>query len=182
MEREGRTRGTQNGQEGGSMKKAGMALLLAGVLLVGLSPAPMAFANGDHGKEGNEEFTKHFNKSLFQIGEDRVFTIEILPDDSEYNIGKNVVGIAVHDEEDRDVTGAKISVVLKDRQTGRPAPGDARVREKGGGLYLVSGLDLTQEGRFELKVTAKKGKKEDSATFLLPEAWDDVRPKGKYSP
>jgi hypothetical protein len=164
------------------MKKAGMALLVAGVLLVGLSPARMAFANGKHGEDESREFTKHFNKSLFQVGEARLFSIEILPDESEYKIGKDVVGIAVHDEEDRDVTGAKISVILKDRQTGQPAPGAARVREKGGGLYLVSGLDLTQEGRFELKVTAKKGTKEDSAAFLLPEAWDDVRPKGKYAP
>jgi hypothetical protein len=164
------------------MKKAGMALFLAAVLFVGLSPARMAFANGDHGKEGNAKFTKHFNKSLFQVGEGRVFSIEILPDESEYKIGKNVVGIAVHDEKDRDVTGAKISIALKDRQTGQPAPGAARVREKGGGLYLVSGLELKQEGRFELEVTAKKGTKEDSAVFLLPEAWDDVRPKGKYSP
>jgi hypothetical protein len=164
------------------MKNAGMALLLGAVLLVGLSPARIAFANGDHGKEGNAKFTKHFNKSLFQVGEGRVFSIEILPDESEYKIGKNVVGIAVHDEKDRDVTGAKISVILKVRQTGEPVPGAARVREKGGGLYLVSGIDLTQEGSFKLEVTAKKGTKEDSAAFLLPEAWDDVRPKGKYAP
>lgn len=120
-------------------------------------------------------FTKHFNESLFKITENGLFSIEILPDEKEYKIGKNVVGLVIHDENDRDVEGALISITLEDA-----ARKSFAVREKGGGLYTVSNLDLRGEGYWKLKIKVKKKKIEDEAIFVFPDALKYPMPAGKY--
>jgi len=127
-------------------------------------------------------FTKHFKETLFDITKNAEFSIEILLDDKEYKIGKNVIGIVVHNARDQDVEKATISIDFRNSDTGRPTTQTPVVKEKGEGLYIVSGLDLKKEGHGKLTIKVKKDGVEDSVQFLLPDALKTLHPAGKYSP
>lgn len=127
-------------------------------------------------------FTKHFEETLFDITEHSAYSIEILLDETEYKIGKDVVGIVVHNKDDGDVEGAEIVLIHRNIENGEQAPGAVRIKEKGGGLYIASGLDLERDGRWELSITVKKSGEEDEVKFIFPDALKDRHPKGRYSP
>jgi len=127
-------------------------------------------------------FTKHFQETLFDITEHAAFSVEILLNDKEYKIGKGVVGMVIHDDKDSDVKGAGITIVHKNLDTGESAPENIIITDKNNGLYIVSGLNLEREGRWELDITVKKGNVGDSVKFMLPDALKKLYPKGKYSP
>jgi hypothetical protein len=128
-------------------------------------------------------FTKHFQKTLFDVTAHAAYSVEILLDDSEYKkLGKNVVGIVIHDAHDSDVEKAELSIAHRNLLTSEKAPGVVEIREKGDGLYIVSGLDLMREGKWELLVTVKKNGVEDSVKFLFPDALKERVAKGRYSP
>jgi long-chain acyl-CoA synthetase len=80
------------------MKKT-FAVMIAGLFFCGF--AAVSAHSGSH--EGGATFTKHFNETLFSIAEKGQVTIEVLLDEKEYKIGKDVVGIVVHDSHDEDV-------------------------------------------------------------------------------
>ena len=128
--------------------------------------------SGKH--EGNAKFTKHFNDTLFAVSEKGQVSIEVLLDEKEYKIGKDVIGIVVHDSYDEDVEDASLSVTA----TGAAAP--MKVMEKGGGLYLVPSAGLPKEGKWELKIAVSKKKIDDSAAFVFPEVLNTKMPAGKY--
>ena len=120
---------------------------------------------------------------MFDITEHGAYSVEVLLDDSEYKIGKGVVGIVVHGDNDSDVIGAKLTIVQKNLETGEPVSGPLTITDKENGLYIISGLDLQRKGRWELSVTVKKGEVEDSVKFLFPDVLKEERhPKGRYSP
>ena len=127
-------------------------------------------------------FTKHFQETLFDISKNAEFSIEILLDDKEYKIGKNVIGIVLHNARDKDVEKAAISIDFRNSDTSRPAAQTPVVKEKGEGLYIVSDLDLKKEGRWKLTIKVKKDDTEDSVQFLFPDALKALHPAGKYSP
>jgi hypothetical protein len=141
-----------------------------------------AFAHDNHGPHEKKIFTKHFDRTLFNITEHAAFSVEILLDDSEYPIGKGVVGIVLHNAKDSDVKGARITLALKNMETGQSVPGAPTITDKGNGLYIVSGLNLRRQGRWELAVTVSKDNVEDSVRFDLPAALMKLYPKGRYSP
>jgi len=155
-----------------------LMVLGLGLLLSGLALDVRAEAD----KNTKRIFTKHFQKTLFDITEKAEFSIEILLDDKEYKIGKDVIGIVVHNSRDQDVEKAAISIDFRNLDTGRPATQTPVVKEKGEGLYLVSDLDLKKEGRWKLVVRVKKDGIEDSVQFVLPDALKTLHPAGKYSP
>src|SRR5271169_2173710 len=136
-------------------------VLGAAFLLVAL----VSYAHGDHAKL---VFTKHFKESLFDVTKDAKYSVEILLDDKEYKIGKDVMGIVVHDSHNEDVEKAEITSDFRNLDTGEPAAQTAVVKEKGRGLYIVSNLDLKKEGRWKLTITVRKAGLEDSAEFLFP--------------
>lgn len=144
------------------------------IIILNLIYPYLAVAHVEHAaKKGI--FTKHFDESLFKITEKGLFSVEILPDEKEYKIGKDVVGIVIHDENDRDVEGAVISITLEGI-----AHKSFVVREKGDGLYTISNLDLRGEGYWKLKVKVKKKKIEDEAIFVFPDTLKYHMPAGKY--
>lgn len=159
-----------------------MSVVFSAVLVAGLLAAPAANAHEGHGAGGKKIFTKHFQETLFDITPHAAFSVEVILNNDEYKIGQNVIGIVVHNAEDEDVTGAKIAVGLKNIETGAMVGGPVSVTDKHNGLYIVSGLDLKREGRWELSVTVKKGDKEDGVKFVLPDALKKPYPKGRYSP
>lgn len=151
-----------------------LTLILISIIALSLIVPFSVGAHGDHGaKKG--VFTKHFNESLFKVTEKGLFSIEILPDEREYKIGKDVIGLVIHDENDRDVEDAVITITLEGI-THKPFV----IREKGDGLYTVSNLDLKQEGSWKLIINVKKGKKQDRAIFIFPDILLEKVPAGKY--
>lgn len=152
------------------------------ILIVCMLFTVPAFAHENHSAHEKKVFTKHFDRSLFNITEHAAFSVEILLDNSEYPIGKGVVGIILHNAKDLDVKGAGITLVLKNMETGQSAPGTPTIKDKGNGLYIVSGLNLRRQGRWELGVTVRKDNVEDSVKFDFPAAMRKIYPKGRYSP
>lgn len=142
------------------------------MVMVLISAAISSAHSGSH--EGNAKFTKHFNDTLFAVSGKGQVSTEVLLDDKEYKIGKDVIGIVIHDSHDEDVEDARLVVTV----TGIAEP--LQVKEKGDGLYLVPSLRLPKEGTWELKIAVKKRKIDDSAVFVFPEALKKKVPKGKY--
>jgi hypothetical protein len=145
--------------------------------------AVLAFVccRGDAAAADKTKFTKHFNESLFNITDKGLFSVEILMDDKEYDkLGKEVTGLVIHNQQDADVEGAEIKItsVMSEGQTDADAP---VVKDKGEGLYTVSGLNVKKEGKWELKISVKKKKLEDSASFNFPDVLKTPMKKGKYS-
>jgi len=68
------------------------AVLGIGILLTGLA----LHVQAEPEKSTKRIFTKHFQETLFDISKNAEFSIEILLDDKEYKIGKNVIGIVLH--------------------------------------------------------------------------------------
>jgi hypothetical protein len=162
--------------------KAHLLRMTAALAVWGMIIVVPAAAHEGHDAGEKKLFTKHFNESLFDITKNASYSIEILLDDKEYDIGKGVTGIILHNDKDADVTGATVTVMMKNLDSGEPASGTPTVAEKGGGLYLVEGLDLLQKGRWELTVTASKDGHEDRAVFILPDVLKKRYKKGRYSP
>ncbi|MHB8879895.1 MAG: hypothetical protein ACYC69_00130 [Thermodesulfovibrionales bacterium] len=156
-----------------------MGLVITSILIVSgqLSSAyDGGFAGG-----GKTIFSKHFQNTLFGVSERAVYSVEILLNDKEYDIGKNVVGMVIHDARDEDVIGAEISFVLKDLVSGESSTLTPTVTDKNNGLYIVSGLDIEKEGKRELAISFKKSRVEDTVKFILPDALKNRMPKGRYS-
>jgi hypothetical protein len=155
------------------------ALLGCCLLLAGFATD----ASAQEGKEAKRSFTKHFKDTLFDITAKAQFSVEILLDDKEYKkLGKDVIGLVIHDSHDQDVEKAAITIDFRNPDTGQPAAETPVVKEKGDGLYTVSNLDLKKEGRWKLTVTVKKGTTEDSVQFLFPEVLKNRLPAGRYNP
>jgi hypothetical protein len=136
------------------------------------SPAPYADAASDSRQQTT--FTKHFRQTYFSVTEKAEFSIEILPDEKEYKIGKNVVGIVVHNRQDEDVEGADLTVTAEGIK--EPIP----VREKGDGLYIASNLDLQRQGTWKLIIQIRKKTVEDRAAFVFPADGSKFLPPGQY--
>jgi len=145
-------------------------ILISGLFLIFVTAA--LSHSGSH--EGGAMLTKHFNETLFAVGGKGQVSIEILLDENEYKIGKDVIGIVVHDSHDEDVEDASLAV------TAAGAAEPLKVKEKGGGLYLVPSAGLPKQGKWELKVAVKKKKIDDSAEFVFPEVLNTKMPAGKY--
>ncbi len=155
--------------------------------MISLAVVLSVFASGPAGSDEGRPaekvlFTKHFQESLFDVTEHAMYSLEILLDDNEYKIGKDVIGIVVHDKSDEDVVGAELTIVHKNLATGETAPGKMSVTDKKNGLYIVSGLDLKTNGKWELLITVKKGAIEDRVKFIFPDVLKERPAKGRYSP
>ncbi|GAB4484291.1 MAG: hypothetical protein OHK006_08230 [Thermodesulfovibrionales bacterium] len=153
------------------------ACMTAAALFCAAGPAA---AHGE--KHAKTVFTKHFQQTLFDATEKALFSIEVLLDDSEFEIGRNTVGIIVHDAEDEDVEKAELGIALKGLEDGQVLTGPFSIKGTLPGLYIVSGLDLKKPGRWELSISVRKDAKEDRVKFILPDALKERVSKGRYSP
>ena len=164
--------------------KAIFPLLISALLgYVFLQAGSAVDVYAQEGTRAAGSFTKHFRETPFDITAKGKFSVEILPDDREYKkLGKDVVGIVIHNSHDEDVEKAAVTIDFRNLDTGEPAGEKPVVNERGDGLYTVSHLDLKKEGRWKLTITIKKGPDEDSAQFLLPNALGRRLPAGRYNP
>ena len=152
------------------MKKTRLFCISALALVI--MPFAAAAHSGSH--EASAKFTKHFHGTLFSVGGKGQVSIEVLLDEKEYKTGKDVIGIVIHDSHDEDVEDADLTVTV----TGLAEP--LKVKEKGGGLYLVPNSGFPKEGRWELKIAVKKKKIDDGAVFIFPDVLGRKLPAGKY--
>ncbi|MGC2061972.1 MAG: FixH family protein [Thermodesulfovibrionales bacterium] len=132
-------------------------------------------AHDNGGSTKKHSFTKHFKETFFAITGKAEFSIEILPDEKEYKIGRNMVGIVVHNKHDEDVEGADLTVTVEGMAEG------ITVKEKGGGLYLASNLDLQRQGTWKLVIQVRNKSVADSAAFMFPAIASKFLPPGQYS-
>jgi len=153
------------------MQKALLFFISALALVI----APLGVSAHSDSHEASAAFTKHFHETLFSIGGKGQVSIEVLLDEREYKIGKDVIGIVVHDSHDEDVEGADLAVTV----TGPAGP--LKVKEKGGGLYLAPAAGLPTEGTWELVIAVKKKDIDDRAVFIFPDVLNKKMPAGKYS-
>ena len=153
---------------------------IAFVLLITLAVSSVICIGNNACAADKPKFTKHFNESLFNITDKGLFSVEILLDDREYpKLGKDVIGLVIHNEYDKDVELAEIKITaMPDGFAGANAP---VIKEKGDGLYTVSNINLKKGGKWDLKIGVKKAKLEDSASFLFPDVLHTPLHKGKYS-
>jgi hypothetical protein len=155
-----------------------VCLILGFCFLAGFSPSVHA-----HDSENAKKlFTKHFKGTLFDITEKANFSVEILLDDKEYKIGKDVIGVVVHNAHDEDVSGAELTIEHINLDTGKSISQSVVVRDRGDGLYTVDNLDLVKEVNQKLTLKIKKNALEDSVQFTLPAAMKSLLPAGRYSP
>jgi hypothetical protein len=145
---------------------------------------PAVATHTGHGAPATEKklFTKHFRQTLFDITAHADYSVEVLLDDKEYPIGKDVSGIIIHNSHDEDVKGADLTIIQKDLATGEDVPLKLAVTDKHNGLYIISGLDLKREGKWELLITVKKDGVQDGVAFVFPDVLKQFYPKGRYSP
>jgi len=143
------------------------------VVVMALICTAFSYAHSEK-HEGSDKFTKHFRETLFAISEKGQMSIEILLDEKEHKIGRDVIGIVVHDSHDKDVEDAKLIVTA----TGIAEP--LKVREKGDGLYLAPSVSLPKEGSWKLSISVKMKKIEDEAIFVFPDILNKKMPAGKY--
>ena len=157
-----------------SMKRAAIFMLITVVVSTFICFGYIANASD------NPKFTKHFNESLFNITEKGLFSVEILMDDREYpKLGKDVIGLVIHNAGDKDVDGATIKMTAApEGQAWTDVP---VIKDKGDGLYTVSNINLKKGGKWELRIGVKKALFEDSASFIFPDVLNKPLHKGKYS-
>ena len=158
-------------------QRSGIKTLFSLVIL-GFCLITATLSHAESRESKRVSLTKHFNESLFKVTEKGSFSVEILMDDKEYRIGKDVIGVVIHDARDKDVEGAEIGITLRDDQ-GQPIATAPVVKEKGDGLYTVANVDLRREGKWELVITVRKRNSEDSARFVFPEVLERKTPAGK---
>jgi cytochrome c peroxidase len=113
-----------------------------------------------------EGFTKHYAESLFVVSEKGAFGVEVLFK-AEPRVGKNEADIIVHDKDDKDVTGAEVSVEPWMPMHGHGSGSIPTVNERGGGAYSSDNVAFIMPGEWELRVTVKAGGVEDRAVFTL---------------
>jgi len=120
----------------------------------------------------HDKFTKHYEESLFEVTENGLFSVEMIIKEHELRTGVNMLDLVIHDRNDRDVTGAVITVTPWMPDMGHGVFEKPRVTERGGGLYTVENIILTMSGHWELKIDIKWGDTvvtADSVVFDFPD-------------
>ncbi len=114
-------------------------------------------------------FTKHYERSLFQVTENGLFSVEMVVPEGHLKVGKNNIDLIVHDKNDRDVVGASLTVEAYMPDMGHGIDIEPVIVEKGGGLYQVKELPLTMPGHWQLIVTVQSETEKDRAVFDFPQ-------------
>lgn len=131
------------------------------------------------GKKPDEHssLTKHYEESIFQLTDNGLFSVEMLIKDNELATGMNAVDIIIHDQQDRDVVGADVTVTPWMPAMGHGVFEKPVITERGGGLYAVENIMLSMGGHWEVRIGIELKEdrpdgivhKGDSAVFEFPD-------------
>ncbi|MBU0485831.1 MAG: FixH family protein [Proteobacteria bacterium] len=146
-----------------------LCVLISLFLFVACSPT--IYIEGDRGNDGHDDhehkFTQHYKQSLFKISDHGLFSLEVVVKGGEWQVGSNVVDLIIHDQGDRDLTGAEVTVTPWMPLHGHGVSSPPKIMERGGGLYSLNDLNLTMSGPWELRVGVKSGRQVDTAVFIV---------------
>lgn len=115
------------------------------------------------------EVSKHYDQSMAEWTGSRLFSIEMVIPGEELRMGVNSLEVIVHDNKNKDVPGAEVSITPWMPEMGHGVTAKAEVTERGGGLYSVDNVVLSMVGHWQLKVKVAKAGVEDEAIFDFPQ-------------
>ncbi len=156
-----------------------LTYLFSVLLLISCASSPQQSADGhDHVHESGK-FTKHLEDSVMLAADKGLFNIEMVIPGKALKTGVNTVDIIIHDRNDRDVTGADITVTpwMPDPAMNHGAFEKPVIVEKGLGLYTVENIILVMSGHWELRINIKWGSEvvtEDNVVFDFPDVRSNV--------
>ncbi len=119
-------------------------------------------------KHGGREFTQHLPGSNLRVTEKGMFSVEMNIPDKRLKVGVNTLDIIIHEQRDRDVTGAKITFTPWMPEMGHGVFDPPVVVEKGNGLYTIENIVLVMGGHWEIRINIKWGDVEDNVVFDFP--------------
>ena len=124
----------------------------------------------DPAKQGGEGVIKKTEKGAFGL--------EMVVRGKELKTGTNSFDITVRDKKGKYVKGAVLVITPWMSGRGQGVWEKPAVTERGNGTYHVENVKIVTSGRWDLKVTVKKGDHEDRAVFSFNVA-DNVFPQQK---
>jgi len=119
--------------------------------------------------EHKPEVAKHYDQSLAQWTDNKLFTIEMVIPEKELRMGVNSLELIVHDKDNKDIPDAEITVTPWMPTMGHGVMEKTMIMERGGGLYSVSNVVFSMTGHWQLLITVTKGGIEDKVVFDFPE-------------
>ncbi|UCH45673.1 MAG: multicopper oxidase domain-containing protein [Nitrospiraceae bacterium] len=133
-----------------------------------------------HLSASGKEFTQHHPDSMFQVTEKSLFSVEMTMPDNRLKVGVNTFDLTIHEQRDRDVSGAKLTVTPWMPEMGHGVFSPLNVTEVGGGVYRVENVVLVMGGHWEFRINIKWGEMEDDVIFDFPyirtsESYDYIR-------
>lgn len=117
-----------------------------------------------------------------------LFTVSMTVDGKDLAVGPNALVLAIRDRQNRDLTGAEVAVTPWMPEHGHGVWEKPLVTERANGNYRVENVVLIMSGRWDLKVSVRKGTEEDQAVFSFtvgaggkpaPKAFE--KPKTEYA-
>ena len=112
---------------------------------------------------------RHYKESSFKVTDKGLFGVELVVKGDKLKVGSNSIDIIIHDKDDKDVTGAELSVTPRMSSMGHGVLEKPVIMERGGGVYSVDNVDLPTGGNWELKIRIKKHAMEDNTIFDFPD-------------
>ncbi len=133
-------------------------------------------------KHGDATFTQHLAGSKLLVTEKGLFSVEMEIPAKKLMVGVNTFNLILHENRDRDMRGAKITVTPWMPEMGHGVFSPLTVTEKGNGLYEVSDIVLVMGGHWEFRVNVKWASEEDNVVFDFPlvrtsEGYDYIKVK-----
>ena len=108
-------------------------------------------------------------ENLSQVSTKGLFNVEMSIPGKNLKVGKNTAEILVRDKNGKEVKGARISTLPLIHQRSESALVKPKVVETSEGRYSIENIYIEIPGHWVLKITIRKGKKEDSVTFDFPD-------------
>ena len=127
-----------------------------------------AQGGGPGSAEENISMTRHYENSLFKVTDSGEFSVEVLLPEHRVEPGMNSLDLILHDREDQDVPGAKITVVPWMPTVGHGVLEKPVVNEKGGGLYNVKNILFSTAGQWELRMEITSDGTMDTVRVPMP--------------
>jgi len=147
------------------MKKAMLSVLILGLVSwMGCATTQTVHDDG----EMHAPMTQHYEGSIFKVTENGEFSVEVLFPDKNVEMGVNKVDLIIHNKNDKDVTGARITVAPWMPSMGHGVMEKPVVNEKGGGLYNLTNVVFSMTGDWELRLEIASGSTTDNVDIPLP--------------
>jgi protein SCO1/2 len=140
-----------------------IVLLASALLVVPLTGSAETAPKSAIGKSGAEP---EKGKLLVQTEKD-LFSISLSVAAAEFAAGANSANLMIRDKSGKAVIGAEIVVTPWLPAAGHGVYDKPVVLERGGGAYRVDNIVLVRSGKWELRVSVKKGTQEDRAVFSV---------------